>query len=166
MYKITIIYDSKSGHTAKMAEEISKGISESEGVKAVIKNVEEAKPSDIMDSEGIIVGSPTHCGLMSWKLKKFFDENTGEAWGKVGGKIAAAFSSSGGLGGGNEMTVMSILNLLMNYGFLVFGLPDYAGPGVTAHYGAVAVGEADDNELKSCRLLGARMVEYVKKMND
>ncbi|MFP4661648.1 MAG: flavodoxin family protein [Halanaerobiales bacterium] len=165
MFRVTIIYDSKSGHTEKMAQAVQEGIEEVEGVKGILKHIDDAEPESLLDSEGIIIGSPTHCGLMSWKLKKFFDENTGEAWGKVGGKIGAAFSSSGGLGGGNEMTVMSILNLLMNYGFMVFGLPDYAAAGVTAHYGAVAVGEADENELKSCRILGSRMAEYVKKMN-
>ncbi|MFW6287961.1 MAG: flavodoxin family protein [bacterium] len=165
MFQVTIIYDSKSGHTEKMAQAVQEGIEEVEGVKGILRHIDDAEPASLVESEGIIIGSPTHCGLMSWKLKKFFDENTGAAWGKVGGKIGAAFSSSGGLGGGNEMTVMSILNLLMNYGFMVFGLPDYAAPGVTAHYGAVAVGEADENELKSCKILGTRMAEYVKKMN-
>ncbi len=165
MFKVSIIYDSKSGHTKKMAEAVSAGVSEVEGVNSIVKHIDKADPIDLLESEGVIIGSPTHCGLLSWKLKKFFDENTGEAWGKVGGKIGAAFSSSGGLGGGNERTVVSILNILMNYGFMVFGLPDYAAPGVTAHYGAVAIGEPNEEELKSCRLLGRRMAEYVKKMN-
>ena len=166
MYKVTVIYDSRSGHTEKMAEAVAEGIKQTEGVKCIVKTVDDAIAQDLLESEGIIVGSPTHCGLMSWKLKKFFDDSTGEAWGKVNGKIGAAFSSSGGLGGGNEMAVQSILNLLMNYGFMVFGLPDYAASGVTAHYGSVAVGDPDQDELKSCRMLGERMVDYVKIINE
>lgn len=165
MFKITIIYDTRGGNTEKMAREVGKGVQEIDEVEVSIKHVDKAEPDDLLESDGIIIGSPTHCGLLSWKLKKFFDESTGDAWGDVKGKIGAAFSTSGGLGGGNEMAVLSILNVLMNYGFLVFGLPDYAAPGVTAHYGAVAVGEPDNNEKKSCRLLGKQTAQYVKQMH-
>jgi len=165
MKRITIIYDTKSGHTRKMAEAVLEGVRQMEGILAVLKHIDEARAEDILDSEGLIVGSPTHCGLMSWKIKKFFDENTGAAWGRVDGHIGAAFTSSGGLGGGNEMALLSILNMLMNYGYLVFGLPAYSAPGVTAHYGAVAIGEPNEEELKACRMLGQKMAEYVLKMN-
>ncbi|MFW6309226.1 MAG: flavodoxin family protein [bacterium] len=165
MYRVTVIYDTRSGNTAKMAEAVKKGIDESESVKGVVKKVEEATSEDLLNSEGVVVGTPTHCGLLSWKLKRFFDENTGEAWNKVEGKIAAAFSTSGGLGGGNELAVLSVLNVLMNYGFLVFGLPDYASEDVTAHYGAVAIKEPNGDELEACRMLGAQMAEYVQQMN-
>ena len=164
MAKITIIYDSQSGNTEKMAEAVGEGVKEVDNIEVEVKHVDNALAEDFLESEGIIVGSPTHCGLVSWKLKKFFDENTGEAWGDVKGKIATAFTTSGGLGGGNEIAALSIMNLLMNYGFLVFGLPDYAASGVTAHYGAVAVGEPDTDELKSCKMLGKQTAEYVKEM--
>ena len=163
--KITIIYDSRGGNTEKMAQAVGEGIERVEDVEPSIKKVDDAEADDLLESEGIIVGSPTHCGLLSWKLKKFFDEITKEAWGDVKGKIGTAFSSSGGLGGGNEVTAFSILNVLMNYGFLVFGLPDYAASEVTAHYGAVAVGEPNNDELESCRMLGEQTAQYVKKMN-
>jgi len=165
MYKITIIYDTRGGNTKKMAEEVGKGVNEIDDVEVNIKHVDESEAGDLLESEGIIVGSPTHCGLLSWKLKKFFDESVEDAWGDVKGKIGAAFSTAGGLGGGNELTAFSILNILMNYGFLVFGLPDYAAPGVTAHYGAVAVGEPGKDEKKSCQLLGKQTAQYVKQMN-
>ncbi|SHF49933.1 NAD(P)H dehydrogenase (quinone) [Caldanaerobius fijiensis DSM 17918] len=165
MYTVTIIYDTRSGNTEKMAKAVAEGIQREGGVKAVIKHVDDASGQDLLNSEGIIIGSPTHCGLMSWKLKRFFDENTKIAWGKVDGRIAAAFSTSGGLGGGNEMTLLSILNALMNYGFMVFGLPEYAAPGVTAHYGAVSVQTPGEHELESCRILGQKMARYVKMIN-
>ncbi len=165
IFKIAIIYDSKSGNTAKMAQAVKEGVEEEEGVTAYIKKVDQAKAADLLQTEAVIVGTPTHCGLLTWKLKKFFDENTGAAWNKVSGKIGAAFSTAGGLGGGNEMALLSVLNVLMNYGYLVFGLPDYAAPEVTAHYGAVAIKEPGEAELKSCRILGKRTASYVKKIN-
>jgi len=163
--KVLIIYDSVSGNTKKMAEEVEKGVKEVEGVEVTLKHVDEAKPEDLLNYDGIIVGSPAYCGTLTWKLKKFFDESVSVAWGKVKGKIGAAFSSSGGLGGGNEATLYSILTILMNYGYLVFGLPDYSAPGVTAHYGAVSVGYPKEAEQKACRLLGKQMAEYVKMIS-
>uniref|UniRef100_A0A7C3RXR9 Flavodoxin family protein n=1 Tax=Dictyoglomus thermophilum TaxID=14 RepID=A0A7C3RXR9_DICTH len=165
MPKVLIIYDSVSGNTKKMAEEVEKGVKEVEGVEVTLKHVDEAKPEDLLNYDGIIVGSPAYCGTLTWKLKKFFDESVSVAWGKVKGKIGAAFSSSGGLGGGNEATLYSILTILMNYGYLVFGLPDYSAPGVTAHYGAVSVGYPKEAEQKACRLLGKQMAEYVKMIS-
>lgn len=164
MKTITILYDTKSGHTRKMAEAVLEGIQQKDGVRGVLKSVEEAVPEDLVRSEGLILGSPTHCGLMTWRLKKFFDEHTGAAWGKVEGHIATAFTTSGGLGGGNELALLSMLNLLLNYGYLVFGLPAYAAPGVTAHYGAVAVGYPDEQALKACRMLGAKTAQLVCAM--
>ena len=164
MLQISIIYDTRGGNTEKMAEAVAAGIEETEGVRYKLIPVEEAEPDDLLEAEGVIVGSPTHCGLLTWKLKRFFDEHTGAAWGEVKGKIGAAFTTSGGLGGGNEMAAASILNVLINYGFLVFGLPDYAASEVTAHYGAVAVGEPNSEELKSCYILGEQTAAYVKKM--
>lgn len=162
---ITIIYDSRSGHTTKMAQAVAEGAwaSANEAVEVRLKHVDEAVAEDLL-SDGLIVGSPVHCGLPTWKIKKFFDDHTGKAWGKVGGRIGAAFASSGGLGGGSELTAYAILNMMINYGYLVFGLPDYAAPGITAHYGAVAVGSPGEHELKSCRILGERMAEYVVRM--
>jgi NAD(P)H dehydrogenase (quinone) len=161
--KITIIYDTLSGHTGKMAQAVAEGAGMAEGVDAVVKHVDDATAEDLF-SEGVIIGTPTYCGLMTWKLKALFDKSQGKAWGRVDGRIGAAFSSSGGLGGGNEMAVFSILNALMNYGFLVFGLTEYAGKGVTAHYGAVAIGDPQELELKACRMLGKKTAEYVIKM--
>jgi len=60
------------------------------------------------------------------------------------------------------MTCLSILLVLMNYGYLVFGLPDYAGPQLTLHYGAVLAGEPrTDAESRSCELLGERLARWV-----
>jgi NAD(P)H dehydrogenase (quinone) len=161
--KITIIYDTKTGNTKRMAQAVAEGAEGFEGIEVIMKHIDDASPEDLL-SEGLVIGSPTYCGLMTWKLKKLFDESVKTAWGKVDGHIGAAFSSSGGLGGGNEISLCSILTSLMNYGFIVFGLTEYAGRGVTAHYGAVAVGDPGELEVKACRRLGEKTAEYVSRM--
>ncbi len=37
---------------------------------------------------------------------------------------------------------MALMSILINYGFLVFGLTDYTGVKFSAHYGAIAAGPA------------------------
>jgi len=163
MVKILVLYDSQSGNTRKMAEAVAQGAESQPEVEVTLRHVDEAKPADLVEHDGIAVGSPTWCGGLSWKLKKFFDEST-SVWGRVEDKVGCAFSTSGGLGGGSEMTCLSILSVLLNYGMLVFGVTDYAAPGITAHYGAVAVQKPTEDELASCRILGAKLVARVKRM--
>ncbi len=85
----------------------------------------------------VALGSPTNTGLLSWKMKRFWDETMAPHWMKVDGKIGCAFSSSGGWGGGTELACQSLLTVLLNFGFMVFGVTDYASKLTTAHYGAV-----------------------------
>lgn len=146
-----------------MAEHVVEGADNLDFTDVKLRKVDDAEPSDVDWCQGIAVGTPTHCGLMTWKLKKFFDDEMIEIWGEVDGKIGTAFSTSGGLGGGNELASTSVLNALVNYGFLVFGLTDYAGDGVTGHYGAVAVDEPGESESEICRILGERLSKYARE---
>src|SRR5215471_21060672 len=100
--------------------------------------------------------------ILSWQMKRFWDEAMFDHWGKVDGKVACAFSSAGGWGGGMEMACQSLLTVLMNFGFLVFGVTDYAGKLTTAHYGAITAREPRGDETQAaCRLLGKRLAEWV-----
>ena len=60
---------------------------------------------------------------------------------------------------------MSLLSILINYGFLVFGLTDYSGVRFSAHYGAIAAGPPEeDREQDACRRLGLRLAEWTATM--
>jgi len=158
---ILVLYDSVTGHTAKMAALVAKGARSDPGAEVRLKSVDEASAADILWSDGVAVGSPTYLGSLSWKMKKFWDTLEGDLWGKIDGRIGCAFSSSGGWGGGSELSCLSILIVLLNYGFLVFGVPDYVGKQMTLHYGAVLAGEprtAEENA--SCERLGERLARW------
>jgi len=159
--KILVLYDSQGGYTAKMAEYVAEGAAQIQGHEIRIKIVDQASAEDIVWADGLAVGSPTHLGLVSSKMKAFWDGVT-DLWGHVDGKIACSFSSSGGWGGGSELTCLSLLIILMNYGFFVFGLPDYVGHQFTLHYGAVVAGEPRrEVEIESCKRLGKRLAQWV-----
>jgi NAD(P)H dehydrogenase (quinone) len=167
MGKVLILYDSASGNTVKMAELVSAGAAGIPGTEVRMRRIEDASADDVLWCDGLAVGSPTNMGLLSWKMKRFWDEVMNASWMKVDGKIACAFSSSGGWGGGNEMACLSILTVLMNFGFLVFGVTDYAAKLTTAHYGAVTAREPrDQNAQSACRMLGKRLAEWVAVFAD
>jgi len=162
MGRVLVIYDSKTGNTKRMADLVAEGAAQVAGIEVRLLAVEEATREDVLWCDGIAVGSPTNMGVVSWRMKRFWDDTVGDIWGRVDGKIGCAFSSSGGVGGGTELACLSILLILMNFGFLVFGVPDYVAPGFTLHYGAVTAREPRTEEAQeSCRRLGRRLAEWV-----
>ncbi|MDW8033670.1 MAG: flavodoxin domain-containing protein [Nitrososphaerota archaeon] len=157
--KILVVYDSYTGNTEEMAKAVTEGARKA-GANVVLKKVDEVTSEDFLEYDGFAFGTPTHCGTMSSKMNMLFTKVAMPVWGKIKGKVGVAFSSSGGLGGGNEMACLSLILTMLNYGMLVFGIPDYVASGVTLHYGVVSVGKPKEDVLKACRLLGERLVEY------
>lgn len=159
--KILVLFDSASGNTRRMAELVAAGAEAVPDTTVRLRSVDEATPEDVIWCEGIAVGSPTNMGVLSWKMKRFWDDPMLEHWMKVDGRIACAFSSAGGWGGGMEVACQSLLTILVNFGFLVFGVTDYAGKLTTLHYGAVTAREPrDEDSQNACRLLGRRLAEW------
>jgi len=163
--KILVLFDSASGNTRRVAELVAEGALRVEGTETRLKSVDEAEAEDVVWCNGLAVGSPTNMGILSWKMKQFWDVKMMDHWMQVDGKIACAFSSAGAWGGGMEMACQSILTVLMNFGFLVFGVTDYAAPMATGHYGAVVAKEPrSDADQANCRLLGQRLAEWTAVM--
>lgn len=162
MGRILVLYDSATGHTKRMAELVAEGAGDVPETEVRLRSIEEATGDDLLWCDGVAVGAPTNMGVLSWKMKRFWDETVGDLWGRLDGKIGCVFASQGGLGGGAELTCQSLLMVLMNFGFLVFGVTDYVAKGVTLHYGAICAGEPRSPEMQdACRLLGERLADWV-----
>ena len=71
-------------------------------------------------ADGIVFGTPTRFGNTSAELKAFID-SLGGLWfqGKLNGKAAGAFTSTGGPHGGNEATVVSLYIPMAHLGFII-----------------------------------------------
>ena len=161
MNKILVLFDSRTGHTSRMGLLVAEGAATITHTDVRVRSVDEATAEDVVWCDGLAVGSPSNMGLLSWKMKRFWDDVMIPYWAKVDGKIACAFSSSGGWGGGSELACQSLLTVLMNFGFLVFGVTDYVSRDLTLHYGAVAAKEPRDEETEAaCRKLGRRLAEW------
>lgn len=56
---------------------------------------------------------------------------------------------------------MALMTVMMNYGFLVFGVTDYVAKQFTLYYGAVIAGQPRKvKEKKACRRLGQRLAQW------
>jgi len=162
MGKVLVLFDSATGNTKRMAELVAKGADQISGTEVKILSVDEASKEDIIWCDGVAIGSPTNMGVLSWKMKRFWDVELQPLWSKIDGKIGCAFSSSGGWGGGSELTCLSLLTVLMNFGFLVFGVPDYVADRMTLHYGAVIAGKPKQKKDRdACERLGKRLAQWV-----
>jgi len=149
-----------------MAHLVAEGVTQIPGIELRIKSVGEANRDDVLWCDGIALGSPTQLGTIASEMKKFWEDILPD-WQKIDGKIGCAFSSEGGWGGGAELTCQTLLTIMMNFGFLVFGVPDYSGHQFTTHYGATQAGEPrTEKEIESCRRLGKRLAEWVAVFAD
>ncbi len=163
--RILVLYHSRDGHTKMMADLVAEGAAAVPATEVRLKSVVEATAEDLVWCDGVAVGSPTHMGTIAWEMKRWWDVTVQPLWPKVEGKIGCAFTSSGGLAGGGELTCLALQIVLMNYGLLVFGIPDYVAPGQTLHYGAICAGRPrNDGEREACRRLGRRLSEWVQTL--
>ena len=163
--RILVLYHSETGNTRLMAELVAEGARAVPDTEVRLVAVAEATADDLVWCDGVALGSPTCLGTIAWQMKRFWDELVEPLWPKIEGKIGAAFSSEGGLQGGGELTCLALLTMLMNFGLLTFGIPDYVAPGRTLHYGAVCAGRPrDDADREACRRLGRRLTEWVQTL--
>lgn len=154
--KILVVYYSRTGNTKRMAELVAKGAKEAGG-QVTLKSVGETKAEELLEYDAIIVGSPVYYGSMAAELKKLLDDSV-DFHGQMEGKVGAAFSSSANIGGGNETTVLDILNAFLIHGMVLQGIPS------GDHYGPVSIGAPDARVTKQCQALGRRVVALADKL--
>lgn len=157
MAKVLIVYYSRSGNTKQMAEHVAAGAREVKGTEVDLRPVDKVSPDDLLAPEAIILGSPVYYGTMAAPLKSLIDASV-KHHGKLVGKVAGAFASSGGPGGGNETTVLDLLKALLIHGMIVEGDPK------GDHYGPIAVGAPDERSQGECRRMGKRVAQLAARL--
>jgi NAD(P)H dehydrogenase (quinone) len=158
MAKILIVYDSSTGNTEKMAQAVAEGAKQIKDTKVNVKKVDETDVKDLLKIDAIVFGSPTYFGEMSGRLKAFIDESV-KVYGKLEGKVGAAFTSSGGTASGAETTLLSIIQAMLIHGMIVQGRSG------DKHYGAAAVEAPKNKDVESCKDLGRSVAELALKLS-
>ena len=158
MATVLISYYSRSGNTRRMAEFVKEGLEKIDSIEVVLKKVKDTELTDLLDADGIIIGSPTYFGGMAAEVKDLMDRSV-KYFGKLNGKAGGAFTSSGGIAGGNETTLLSILQGLLIHGMVVQGVQK------GGHYGPVAVGAPDELIQAECFNYGKLVGELTLKLS-
>ncbi len=160
--KVSIIYHSETGNTAKMAELVSQGCLRVPEIETKCMSVEEMDDRFLEQSRAVIFGSPTHDGTLSWQLKKCIRDAGRETF---AGKLGAVFVSQNWPGGGGasfaEMTIIAIM--------LVKGMLIYSGgiveEGPDLHFGAVSYQEPEDElYVQRCITLGENVAKKTMEL--
>lgn len=194
---ILVLYYSRNGQTAEMASQIGRGVARVTGVEAKIRTVPPvsadttaslptvpdagapyATKDDLANCAGLALGSPTRFGNMAAPLKHFLD-GTGDLWlnGKLSGKPAGAFTSTGSLHGGQETTLLTMMMPLLHHGMVLCGLPYSESAlsetstggtpyGPTHWAGTGAQNPLSDHEKTLCQAFGERLARLATKLAD
>jgi len=156
MAKGIVVYYSRTGNTKEMAQIIAKAMNEAD-LPTECKSVGDVKADDVFSYDAIVIGSPTYYGQMAAPIKELIDDLVGRH-GQLDGKVGAAFASAANIGGGNETTIMGIIEAMLISGMVVQGDPN------GDHYGPVSIGKPDQRVEQQCRRRGQRIVELTKKL--
>lgn len=199
--KVLIVYYSTYGNVYKMAQLVAEGVSEVDGAEPVIRTVPELIPQEVIQARpdmqagrdlqrdvpqvskqdfeeagAIAFGTPTRFGNVAAQLKNEIDQLS-SLWlnGKLEGKPAGVFVSTGSLHGGQETTILTLMAPLLHLGLVLVGVPysvqelfTTTGGGSPYGPGHVAGGdnqrEVDENEATICRALGRRLAQIGLKL--
>jgi len=158
MAKAIVIYYSRTGNTKEMAEIIAKSMNEAD-LQTECKSVSDVKADELLDYDAIVIGSPTYYGHMAGPIKQLIDDSVA-FHSKLDGKVAVAFSSSANIAGGNETTIIGIIEAMLIAGCIVQGDPK------GDHYGPVSIGKPDGRVQQLCIRRGRRIAELTKKLKN
>lgn len=198
MPRILVLYHSTYGHIETMAGAVAEGAGSVEGAMVDIKRVPELVPDELAAASGykldqaapiatvadlenydaVIVGAGTRYGTAASQMRNFWDQSGG-VWmkGALVGKVGSVFTSTATQHGGQETTLIGLIQTLLHHGMLIAGLP-YAWAGQSrideltggSPYGATTITGGDgsrmpsDNELEGARWQGRYVAETAKKL--
>ncbi len=195
MTQILVLYYSRSGSVAEMARHIAHGIESVADCEAIIRTVpavsatpesieseipESGPPyashEDLINCDGLALGSPTRFGNMASAMKYFID-STSDIWasGSLSGKPATVFSSSASLHGGQETTLISMMLPLLHHGMLMLGIPYTESSLSTTEGGGTPYGAThfarssndlpiSEDEKTLCIAVGKRIAKVSKRL--
>lgn len=155
MPKVLVVFYSRSGNTARLADAIADGARSVEFTEVDVRRLDDLAPQSVIESvpgwsearqqlakkyrtlesferlaeyDALILGSPTRYGAMSAELKNLLDQ-TGPLWnrGALVNKVGGAFTSVATVHGGHETTLWSIMTTLAHHG-VILAPPGYTDP--------------------------------------
>ena len=192
---LLILFYSASGSVRNLAHAIADGAEEnnlnvrlrtvpkiSSNDAMVISDIPESgevycSKDDLINCAGLAIGSPTRFGSMAAPLKHFLD-STGDLWSAnaLEDKPGIAFTSTGSMHGGQEITLFNLHTYMLHHGMIIAGAPysfkelNKTKSGGTP-YGATHVenfnssNDLTRDEYDIAKKSGARIAKLINKIN-
>ncbi len=192
---LLVLFYSASGSVKNLAHAIADG-AENESMDIKIRTVPKVSPSveksdpdvpnsgeiyctkeDLISCSGLALGSPTRFGSMAAPLKYFLD-TTGDLWATnaLENKPGIAFTSTGSMHGGQEVTIFNLITFMLHHGMIISGTP-YSftnlnktksggtpyGPSHVENFNSS--NELTKDEYEIAKNSGARLAQLIKKIN-
>jgi NAD(P)H dehydrogenase (quinone) len=192
---LLVLFYSASGSVKNLAHAIADG-AENESMDIKIRTVPKVSPSveksdpdipnsgeiyctkeDLINCSGLALGSPTRFGSMAAPLKYFLD-TTGDLWATnaLENKPGIAFTSTGSMHGGQEVTIFNLITFMLHHGMIISGTP-YSfinlnktksggtpyGPSHVENFNSS--NELTKDEYEIAKNSGARLAQLIKKIN-
>ena len=192
---LLVLFYSASGSVKNLAHAIADG-AENESMDIKIRTVPKISPSveksdpdvpnsgeiyctkeDLINCSGLALGSPTRFGSMAAPLKYFLD-TTGDLWATnaLENKPGIAFTSTGSMHGGQEVTIFNLITFMLHHGMIISGTP-YSftnlnktksggtpyGPSHVENFNSS--NELTKDEYEIAKNSGARLAQLIKKIN-
>ena len=192
---LLVLFYSASGSVKNLAHAIADG-AENESMDIKIRTVPKVSPSvekhdpdvpnsgeisctkeDLINCSGLALGSPTRFGSMAAPLKYFLD-TTGDLWATnaLENKPGIAFTSTGSMHGGQEVTIFNLITFMLHHGMIISGTP-YSftnlnktksggtpyGPSHVENFNSS--NELTKDEYEIAKNSGARLAQLIKKID-
>jgi NAD(P)H dehydrogenase (quinone) len=191
---VLVAFYSRYGNTRALAEGIAEGARAIQGANVRLRKAADLAPDEIIAADArwaaareemaelypeptnddiewadvIFLGTPTRYGNPSAEIKLVIDR-TGPLWlaGKLVDKVFSVFVSTSTLHGGNESTILAMMNPILHLGGIIVA-PGYADPimfQAGTPYGASSVSGPNADELPTqadmavARFIGKRATE-------
>lgn len=184
MPKVLVLFYSRTGNTARIADAITEGARSVKFTEVDVRRLEDLAPQSAIDSvpgwkesrdqlaqkyrtlesferladyDALVLGAPTRYGVMAAELKLLLDQ-TGPLWnrGALVDKVGSAFTSVATPHGGHETTLWSIMTPMANLGLIIVppGYTDAVMFAGGSPYGATAI--TGGGEVPEADLAAAR----------
>ncbi len=168
MPKLLVLFYSRTGHTAQLADAIVDGARSVRFTEVDARRIDDLAPQHVIEAQpkwkesrdrlaamyptlgsvhdlanydALILGSPTRYGVMASELKHVLDQ-TGPLWAKGAfvDKVGAAFTTVQTPHGGHETTLWSVMTVMANLGMIMVppGYTDRAIFTAGSPYGATS----------------------------
>ena len=156
MAKVLVTFYSRTGNTKTLAEMFAEALKE-EGLEVTLKEIEKVKIEELLEYDGIAIGSPTYYGSIAAEVKRLVDESI-KLFGQLDGKVGFAFTTAGGHGSGGETTLLSILEAMLIHGMIIQGDPS------DLHYGLIIKGKPTERDKEVIKRKAKRMADLIKRL--